>query len=57
MKNYIKPVIEITHFTVNEDIAAASIYDYTDTGSVPVTMYGIQSTSWNSGVLGNSGGI
>lgn len=53
MKVYKKPVIEIITFTANEDIAAASIYDYSDETSVPVTMFGIQQTSWNSGTLGS----
>jgi hypothetical protein len=53
MKKYIKPTIEITAFRAEEDIAAASIYDYSDTGSVPVTMFGIQQSSWNSGTLGS----
>jgi hypothetical protein len=53
MKTYTKPTIEITSFRAEEDIAAASIYDYSDTGSVPVTMFGIQQSSWNSGTLGS----
>lgn len=53
MKKYTKPEIEIVSFRATEDIAAASIYDYSDDSSVPVTMFGIQQSSWNSGTLGS----
>lgn len=53
MRKYSKPTIEITAFRADEAIAAASIYDYSDANSVPVTMFGIQQSSWNSGTLGS----
>lgn len=46
MKIYSKPVIEILVFRADENIAAASIFDYTDGSSVPVTLFDISHSSW-----------